>query len=184
VPNSSPTFASPVGDVPAHTDGELVLTDLTAIGKTRFDAGRSGAPSPVTNGFAVRNAGGVAFSVAPGEWFQLTVDKDVASDAPDGVSAIDLTHVKAVFRLTGAYASSVLEKMCALDFGDRFMPDGSAARTSVAKTVCEVVRIDDGGSPSYLIAVSRSYGGYLFDALTDAAAEFNGAAGPWDGSSL
>jgi heterotetrameric sarcosine oxidase gamma subunit len=75
-------------------------------------------------------------------------------------------------RLTGPRAASVLAKVCAIDFTDRVMPDGSALGTSVARLATDIVRDDVAGSRSYLLHCERSSGQHLFDRLLDAGREF------------
>jgi len=111
-----------------------------------------------------------------------SLDAPDAPDAPDFVSALDWTHGRALFRVTGADASRMLEKVCSLDWSDSMTPDGAVASASVAKVSCDVARNDVDGSPSYLIFCDRSFGQYLFDALIDVGAEFGlvvGWARPW-----
>ena len=102
-------------------------------------------------------------------------------DRSGHVSVIDHTHSRALFRLTGAKASSVLEKLCSLDWNDHMTPDGAAVSASVAKVTCDIARNDVNGVRSYLISCDRSYGQYLFDAILDARHEF-GADAPVDGA--
>lgn len=181
-----PVFLSPVRQASGDPDAPVRLTDVSRSVKVHVHSGASGAPSPVRSGFCERRDGGVVAAVTPGEWlvFAPGLDPAAAGEARDEEGAVDVTHARVLFRLTGEQASSVLEKVCALDFDDRFMPDGSAARTSIAKTTCEILRTDLEGLPSYLISTSRSYGGYLFDVLADAAVEFGGSQAPWDGHTL
>lgn len=88
------------------------------------------------------------------------------------VSALDVTHGRALMRLTGAAARPLLSKLCAVDLGDAVSPNGAVFRSSVAKVITDVVRDDRSGVPSYLLHCERSYGSYLFGALLDAGAEF------------
>jgi heterotetrameric sarcosine oxidase gamma subunit len=88
------------------------------------------------------------------------------------VSVIDLTHGRALLRLTGQRAADLLGKVCAIDLGDDTVPDGGALRTSVAKLVTDLVRDDQDGTRSYLLHCERSSGAYLCEALLDAGAEF------------
>jgi heterotetrameric sarcosine oxidase gamma subunit len=180
-----PTFRSAVPVSPPGVGGSgLTLTDLSAVRKLlRYpDRDESGA---VDVGFAARRDGTISFSVSPHEYFVLSSAKATPSSPRQEMSReVDVTHARALFRLDGTDAARTLEKVCALDFDDRFMPAGSAARTSVAKTTAEVLRLDDSSSPSYLITCSRSFGSYLFDALLDASAEFGGRSATWDGISL
>jgi len=92
--------------------------------------------------------------------------------AGDFVSVVDVAHGRALIRLTGPRAASVLAKLCAIDLAELVTPNGAAFRSSVAKLVTDVVRDDRDGTPSYLLHCERSSGQYLFDALLDAGAEF------------
>ena len=88
------------------------------------------------------------------------------------VTALDWTHGRALFRLSGAESARALEKVCSLDWSDAMTPDGAVASASVAKVTCDIARADVGGAPSYLIFCDRSFGQYMFDALLDAGDEF------------
>lgn len=85
---------------------------------------------------------------------------------------MDLTSVRAMFRLTGSDASRLLNKICGLDFADDSFPDGSAARTLVAGVATEIVRSDVNGATSYLLLPSRSFGRYMEETIRDAGLEF------------
>ena len=85
---------------------------------------------------------------------------------------MDLTHGRALVRLSGNDAADVLAKLCAIDLCDRTTPDGSAFRSSVAKLVTDVVREDIGDERTYWLHCEWSSGQYLFDALLDAGREF------------
>jgi heterotetrameric sarcosine oxidase gamma subunit len=88
------------------------------------------------------------------------------------VSVIDVTHGRALVRLTGADAARLLSKVCAINFADAVTPNGSAFRSSVAKVATDIIRDDVGEQRSYLLHCERSSGQYLFDALLDAGVEF------------
>jgi sarcosine oxidase, subunit gamma len=87
------------------------------------------------------------------------------------VSVIDVTHGRALVRLTGGDAAAVMSKVCGIDLADRVTPDLAAFRSLVANVVTDVVRDDVGGVPSYLLHCERASGQYLFDVLVDAGAE-------------
>jgi heterotetrameric sarcosine oxidase gamma subunit len=87
------------------------------------------------------------------------------------VSVIDLTHGRALVRLTGDRAAVVLSKVCGIDLSDDVTPNLTAFRSIVAKLVTDVVRDDRGNAPSYLLHCERSSGQYLFDVLVDAGAD-------------
>lgn len=119
----------------------------------------------------------------PGEWLlvgrpgaaaQITRQVRELGDG-DFVSTVDLTHGRALLRLTGRESALMLSKVCAVDLSDAVTPNGSAFRTSVAKVATDVVRDDAGGGagvPSYLLHCERSSGQYLFECLLDAGKEF------------
>jgi sarcosine oxidase subunit alpha len=127
---------------------ELTVTDLSREPKWRTFA----------------DPGGFSWSVSPGEWTLL-------GPRPVG-ETVDLTSVRAMFRLTGDDAASLLNKICGLDFADDVFPNGSSARTLVASVATEIVRDDQGGSLSYLLLPPRSYGRYMEETIRDAGVEF------------
>jgi heterotetrameric sarcosine oxidase gamma subunit len=88
------------------------------------------------------------------------------------VSIFDVTHARALVRVTGPRTPDLLAKVCAIDFADGVTPNGAAFRSSVAKLVTDVVRDDRDGEISYLLHCELSSGQYLFDALIDAGDEF------------
>ena len=85
---------------------------------------------------------------------------------------VDLTHGRALIRLTGSRAVSVLSRLCGIDLSDEITPDGAAFRTSVASVATDIIRDDDNGTPSYLLHCERSSGDYLFRALLRAGSDF------------
>jgi heterotetrameric sarcosine oxidase gamma subunit len=120
----------------------------------------------------------------PGEWLLLGPPQTFGSvtgrvDTTDSglVSVLDLTHGRALMRLSGTTAHHVLAKVCAVDLSDAAIPSGAAFRSSVANVASEVVRDDlrtsDGAERSYLLQCERSSGQYLFDTLLDAGREFD-----------
>jgi heterotetrameric sarcosine oxidase gamma subunit len=141
----------------------------TALG-TRF--GRTARDS---NGSLVVGSG-------PGEWLVLgepgSQDKllprtrTLADETGEFGTVIDLTHGRAMIRLTGADCAGLLAKVCGIELSDEVVPDGAALRTEVASLVTDVVRVDQDGVPSYLLHCERSSGQYLFDTLLDAGREF------------
>jgi heterotetrameric sarcosine oxidase gamma subunit len=88
------------------------------------------------------------------------------------VTVLDVTHGRALVRLSGSRAPEVLAKPCAIDLSEATTPTGTALRTSVAKLTTELLRDDRDGVCSYLLSCERSYGAYFFEALLDAGSEF------------
>src|SRR5699024_8599470 len=87
-------------------------------------------------------------------------------------SVVDLTHGRDLLRLSGTETPELLSKICALEFADDVIPDGSALRSSVAGVVTDIVRNDINGVRSYLVHCERSAGQYLWNTLLDAGAEY------------
>lgn len=118
-----------------------------------------------------------------GEWLLLApphnlrvVTARLDTSADGLVSVVDVTHGRALMRLSGINAPRVLAKVCAIDLCDTVTPNGAAFRSSVAKVATDVIRNDmrsaDTMERSYLLHCERSLGQYLFDALLDAGREF------------
>lgn len=176
--SEQPIFASSV--VTTYPDGSsapLTLADMSATAKTIVRAGAdTAAASALGVAFGSSRAEGdlLVLGQRPGEWVLLgDADAFVSGvDTSGHVSVIDHTHSRALFRITGAAAASLLEKLCSLDWSDVMTPDGAVVSASVAKVTCDLARQDVEGTPSYLIACDRSFGQYLFDAVLDAGDEF------------
>jgi heterotetrameric sarcosine oxidase gamma subunit len=165
----------------------LTLTDCTPLTKVQVRApigGRAATELAVPFGRAVRDpAGTLVAGSGPGEWLLLAAPGqgpaltvrmgDLAARCPgELVTATDVTHGRALVRLTGPHAAGVLAKVCGIDASDGITPDGAAFRTSVAAVATDVIRDDTGGVPSYLLHCERSSGAYLFGELLEAGGEF------------
>jgi heterotetrameric sarcosine oxidase gamma subunit len=97
----------------------------------------------------------------------------VEQDDDGFATTVDVTHGRALVRLSGLDSARVLEKICPLDLGDSSAPNHTAFRSTVAHLVTDIVRDDlDDGTRSYLLHCDRSSGQYLFDSILDAGAEF------------
>jgi heterotetrameric sarcosine oxidase gamma subunit len=116
----------------------------------------------------------------PGEWFVFAppgaagevagwLGTLAADSAPEEfVSVVDLTHGRALVRITGPDAADLLARLCGADLHDDMAPDGAALRSAVAGVATDLVRDDRAGVPSYLLHCERSSGQYLFSALVSA----------------
>ena len=185
-----PAFESPVSrsfvshegasTEPRWSGAALTLHDVSATTKIIVRAGPGTVAChqlDASFGTSRTEEGVLVIGQRPDEWIILgsaaasrtLVDR---LDRSGHVSVIDHTHSRALFRLTGPEAASVLEKLCSLDWNDHMTPDGAAVSASVAKVTCDIVRNDVDGTRSYLISCDRSYGQYLFDAILDARHEF------------
>jgi sarcosine oxidase, subunit gamma len=165
--------------------GPLTLTDCTPLTKIllRADvAGRAATEVAVPFGRVRRNADGtLVVGSGPGEWLLLgppgqagqiraTLDELTSKlgEEPEPVSVTDVTHGRALIRLTGERAADVLSAVCGIDLSDAVTPDGAAFRTAVAALATDMVRDDVAGARSYLLHCERSSGQYLFDGLMSA----------------
>ncbi len=160
--------------------GALTLTDCTPLTKVQLKApitGQVAAELGVPFGRAGRNAAGVLVAGSgPGEWLLIGPPGRAAEivgwladltarTSGDDASSTDLTHGRALIRLTGPRARDVLSALCGIDLTDAVTPDGAAFRSSVAALATDAIRDDVAGVRSYLLHCERSSGQYLFDAL-------------------
>ena len=180
------------------SDAPLTITDCTPLAKVHLRAPWNGAMAKalgVPFGRASREGGGaygpegvwLVVGSGPGEWLVLappgaaaavtdwlaTVAADAAGD--EFVSVTDLTHGRALVRVTGPDAADLLARLCGTDLEDDMAPDGAALRSGVAGVATDIIRddtmIDGAGVPSYLLHCERSSGQYLFGALVSAGEE-------------
>lgn len=166
----------------AHAVSGLTITDCTPLDKVQVRApagGEAAAALGVAFGRAARNSdGALVIGSGPGEWLLIArpgqlAGADQYATPGEHVSWTDLTHGRALIRLTGADAQRVLARVCGIDFSDDITPDGSALRTSVANLATDLIRDDlPGGTRSYFLHCERSSGQYLFDVLVRAGAEY------------
>jgi heterotetrameric sarcosine oxidase gamma subunit len=196
VVETAPIARSPIAPVPPITiehgwevsvrrsAAELKITDFTPLAKVLVLASTGGELAcalSVPFGRAARDESEtLVVGSGPGEWLLLAapgtsaaVTRRVEEMHDEGiVSVYDVTHGRALVRITGPRTPDLLAKVCAIDFSVAVTPDGAAFRSSVAKLVTDVVRDDRDGEISYLLHCERSSGQYLFDALIDAGDEF------------
>lgn len=165
----------------------LTITDCTPLAKLQLRApagGQAAAALGVRFGRAARDQSAtLVVGSGPGEWLLLAAPgqapelawwlASIAEQAPgEHVTWVDLTHGRALMRLTGSKAAIVLARICGIDLSDEITPDGAAFRTSVASLATDIVRDDVSGTRSYLLHCERSSGDYLFSALLRAGADF------------
>lgn len=165
----------------------LTVTDCTPLAKFQVRAPVSGQGATILSipfGRAARGADGVLIvGSAPGEWLLIGPPGDgkaIAAQLEDLVGRVsdelvtfaDLTHGRALMRVTGSSAVELLANICGADLSDDMTPDGAALRSSVAAVATDIIRDDRDGVRSYLVHCERSSGQYLFDALLDAGRDF------------
>lgn len=149
-----PDFQSPIAAAGSVELGSCRLRDESHLTKWRIWEGAS----EVALGTARHQGGSLVVAVSPGEWM-------VIGDKPNVDDVVDMTHVRAALRLTGAGARSLLEHVCSLDLSDSMTPNGAAARTLVAGVATELIRDDVTGELSYLLLMSRSFARSVWERL-------------------
>ncbi len=167
-----------------RTDADPRIMDCTPLAKVLVLASTDGEVAralSVPFGRAARDEHlTLVVGSGPGEWLLLGPPGAGAAVAgrveevpnEELASVFDVTHGRALVRITGAKTVDLLAKVCGIDLSEEVTPDGAAFRSSVAKLVTDVVRDDRDGERSYLLHCERSSGQYLFDALIDAGGEF------------
>jgi heterotetrameric sarcosine oxidase gamma subunit len=159
-------------EISSTVAGPLTLVDLSRLGKFSVRAVPGSAPSTLPAPWTSSRAadGRLVTAAAIGEWLVLTPSGAGAGIDEGGeiLSVVDVTHGRALLRLTGAGARGVLAKLCAIDLADSVTPDGTSCRSFVGSIVVDVVRDDVKGTPSYLLHSERSAGRSLLHSLQDA----------------
>lgn len=159
----------------SSANAAITLTDQSAMTKSLV---RSDQPQlGVVFGTSAKHGDALVAGTRPDEWLILGSADAVASaeadvDTAGFTSVIPFTHGRSIFRVTGKPVTSMLEKVCGLDWSDDITPNGAVVTASVALTTCDIIRDDVNGLPSYLLQCDRSFGQYLFDALVDSSNEF------------
>ena len=168
-----------------RSDAALTIADCTPLAKVHLRAPWNGAMAKalgVPFGRAARDPDGpwLVVGSGPGEWLVLAPPGAAApvagwlgtmaaeSAGEEFVSVVDLTHGRALVRVTGLDAAELLARLCGADLHDDMAPDGAALRAPVAGVATDIVRDDRAGVPSYLLHCERSSGQYLFGALVSA----------------
>jgi len=180
--------ASAITEAAGAADGPgLTITDYTPLAKVQLRApvnGQTAAAVGVRFGRAARDpAGTLVVGSGPGEWLLLGAPgqapellsrlASIAAQAPgEHATWVDLTHGRALIRLTGSSAVKVLARICGVDLSDDITPDGAAFRTGVASVATDIIRDDRNGTLSYLLHCERSSGDYLFSSLLRAGADY------------
>lgn len=83
------------------------------------------------------------------------------------------------FAATGAQAPAMFAKICGIDLREGRFAEGQIAQTSVARISGIVIRIPGLPLPGFHLLADSASGEYLWDCVTDAMAEFDGAPVGW-----
>ena len=149
----------------------LRLADLSQLAKIGVKA--QTPPFDIPYGRSIRQGNWIVAGSGPEEWTLLGPIGETREVATSGfASVVDITHGRALMRLTGDHAATVLAKLCPIDLSDPMCPNGAAFRAAIANVVSDVIRDDVEGTRSYLMHCERSSGQFLFDAVIDAGTEY------------
>ena len=172
----------------------LGLADLTPLPRIGFK-GWNIAPWLAGNGAEMGEASNRAYAqadgtriarLAPGEALILadrsgagplieTLDQAWSMAEADGCFRVARDETSCWLLLSGAHAPSMLAKVCAVDMrAQAFAPD-AIAQTNVARLNVIVIRGDLGPVPAFDLITDLASAVYLWGALLDAMAEYDGA---------
>ncbi|MCB5160739.1 sarcosine oxidase subunit gamma family protein [Marinomonas algarum] len=97
---------------------------------------------------------------------------EVAAMGVENVYPLYCQHSHACFMLTGAETENMFSKVCGVDLRNNVFPVGAVAQTSVARTGAIVTKQTHAQGDYFLLFADIASVQYLWEALTDAAAEF------------
>ncbi|WP_018045588.1 sarcosine oxidase subunit gamma family protein [Methylobacterium sp. 88A] len=158
---------------------DFALATLIAV-KGRTDALRQvlderfGWSLPDTGTTSLTGERGLVWS-GPDQWLALfETRREMAGlvQALQGLAAVtDQSDARAIVRVSGPDARAFLAKGLAIDLHPRAFQPGQVAVTALAHMGVQVWQRD--GSPTYDLAVARSFAGSVWSWLTHAADEFD-----------
>jgi sarcosine oxidase subunit gamma len=170
----------------------LGLADLSPLPRTGFKgpnaaewlAGQGVPLGEESNRAYAIGGGALAARLAPGEVLVLgALDGTTeASAALDNAWSYDVPAVWPVprrdasfwFLVTGEFAPATFAKMCGVDLRPKSFSGGHIAQTSVARTNAIVIRDDLGETLAYHLLGDSASAAFMWAALLDAMAEFEG----------
>ena len=104
-----------------------------------------------------------------------TLDQAWSMAEADGCFRVARDETSCWLLLTGAHAASMLAKVCAVDLRPQAFAPDSIAQTNVARLNVIVIRGDIGDVPAFDLITDVASAVYLWGALLDAMAEYDGA---------
>ena len=174
----------------------LGLADLTPFPRIGFKgwntgpwlaAAGAGAEMGEASNRAYPQADGTRIArLAPGEALVLadrrgggpsieTLDRAWSMAEADGCFRVARDETSCWLLLTGAHAAPMLAKVCAVDLRPQVFGPDCIAQTNVARLNAIVIRGDIGPVPAFDVITDVASAVYLWGALLDAMAEYDGA---------
>ena len=157
----------------------LTLEDRLGIGKVQFLRGTTaayfsdmfGRPAPADRQSLALDTVEVSW-LAPDEWLLTGDEAEVlamtgrAAMFGDSCLAINLSHARRAFRLSGAGARNRLAAVTPLDVTDAAMKVGHVARAPLSDTGMFIARLPDSeGQPVFRIVVDQTMAAYAIRML-------------------
>lgn len=186
-------FGREAADEAAQAE-ELALADLTPLPRVGFKgwniapwlAGHGAVAGEESNRACAQGDGTRIAKLAPGEALVLadragngplieTLDAAWSMAEADGCFRVAREETSCWLLLSGRHAAAMLAKVCAVDLRPRVFAPGAIAQTNVARLNAVVIRGDLGAVPAYDLIADHASAVYLWGALLDAMAEFEGA---------
>lgn len=110
----------------------------------------------------------------PAEWTILGErGMDVSHLLPADATVVDLTHGRSAVRVSGVGAPELLAQLCSLDLANDFTPNGAVISGTVSSVMCDIIRDDIDGAPSYMLLMDRSFAEFFSKQLVEVAAYLN-----------
>ena len=172
----------------------LGLADLTPFPRIGFKgwnigpwlASAGAEMGEASNRAYPQTAGTRIARLAPGEALVLadrngtgplieTLDQAWSMAEADGCFRVARDETSCWLLLAGAHAPSMLAKVCAVDLRPQAFAPDAIAQTNVARLNVIVIRGDIGPVPAFDLITDIASAVYLWDALLDAMAEYDGA---------
>ncbi|MDE0203613.1 MAG: hypothetical protein OXK73_14385 [Rhodospirillaceae bacterium] len=172
----------------------LGLADLTPFPRIGFKgwniapwlAGHGAAMGEASNRAYPQSDGTRIARLAPGEALVLadrhgagplieTLGKAWSMAEADGCFRVARDETSCWLLLSGAHAPSMLAKVCAVDMRPQVFAPDAIAQTNVARLNVIVIRGDIGPVPAFDLITDLASAVYLWGALLDAMAEYDGA---------
>ncbi|MCW6530234.1 hypothetical protein NED98_08245 [Sphingomonas sp. MMSM20] len=165
---------SPIAKGFVQAGATLTVEATTGIGKVQFLSGTTHDRFAPVFGVEAPGAGASCASgdvtiswLAPDEWLVTGEDVTVqvvlarAEELEDAALAVDLSHARASFLLTGEAARDRLAAHTPLDISDAALPVGHVARAPLADTTMFVARVADAeGVSVFRIIVDQTMAKY------------------------
>lgn len=145
--------------------------DSRDIGFTKTVIHSLGCPLPIVPNTTANGTCCDVLWLGPAEWLLAGIIDTATIDNLEMAGALltDVSHGRAIVRVSGGAARDLLAKGCALDLHPRAFEKGRCAQTSVAKTNILLHYVEES---IFDIYVGRSYALYFWEWLTISAWEF------------